>query len=245
MSTTTPEAQQKETTTSPQHHRNNLTKDSLLEQRARDILAQDRHVLNFEHYRPGTAHAQRLARLSAVDLPDVFADPAIAPRSRWFTHPRYRVNSQMPPFHVHFRVEMQRVVSCLWEAATATSRRRRRHELPHRARRLFQGSLRGLHGHVRIEEYACFPLYQRAFPTVDLQFLVDDHRALHRAETRVEEMLSRCCGDPQQKDDEDGDEVIWSTLETVLDFDDHLMAHLGEEEEIVVPLSLTEKPIHF
>jgi len=36
-----------------------------------------------------------------------------------------------------------------------------------------------------------------------------------------------------------------STLTLVLNFDDQLMTHLGEEEEIVVPMSLTEKPIWF
>ena len=101
--------------------------------------------------------------------------------------------------------------------------------------------MRGLNGHVSIEEYACFPLYQQVYPAVKLDFLVDDHKELHRAEEHVVKTLRNLQNDAGGKDDE----LILSALEVVLDFDDHLMAHLGEEEEIVVPLSLTDKPIWF
>ena len=48
----------------------------------------------------------------------------------------------------------------------------------------------------------------------------------------------------QQSESFSRDQIL-NTLEVFLAFDDVLVAHLGEEEEIVVPMSLTDKPVHF
>eukprot|EP00977_Amphora_coffeiformis_P021556 scaffold9477_cov197-Amphora_coffeaeformis.AAC.6 len=216
----------------------------------RIILAQDRHVLNFEHYQPSAAHHERLAALAQV-APELYDNPDITPRAKWFAHPLYRRNSQMPPFHVHFREEMQQVVACLWQALSASQQQQQQrngNDHLRRAFQIFQGSMRGLHGHVSIEEYACFPVYQQTFPQVNLAFLVDDHKELHRAEQHVAQTLRKYAGPTTSTTtssgtDDDDDDLLYAALEVVLDFDEQLMAHLGEEEEIVVPLSLTEKHI--
>ena len=244
----------------------------LIRQRVKTVLDQDRQVLNFEHYRTSVAHQQRLTALTRM-APELYDNPDITPRAKWFSHPMYRRNSQMPPFHVHFRQEMQHVVSCLWDALSSSSssssqqQQELRQKHVRRASQIFQGSMRGLHGHVSIEEYACFPVYQQTFPRVNLSFLVDDHKELHRAEQHVKQILSQLHdslstsngGNVQDyntnnngtnhhhddDDDGDSDKLLYTALEVVLDYDEQLMAHLGEEEEIVVPLSLTEKPIWF
>jgi hypothetical protein len=259
-----------------------------LQQRVQRILSQDRHVLNFEHYIPSPTHVARMGRL-AKTVPELYDNPGITPRSKWFTHPRWHENSQMPPFHSHFRSELQSAIQALYNAyeiiiivssspnhnnnnnnnketsITAATQRR----MIERANHTFRGSMQGLNGHVRIEEYACSPLYKKTFPKVDISFLYQDHQHLHESERHVYNafdaiLLSSSSNnvddddfDDDRKDDDDDDdsstiiisiqkkEELASALNRLLDFDDELMAHLGEEEEIVVPMSLTEKEIWF
>ena len=216
--------------------------------RAQDILSQDRGVLNFEHYVPSPNHIKRMSELKKT-APELYDNPSITPRSKWFSHPRYHSNAQMPPFHVHFREEMQYVINEVYEAVVLVSsakRMNRRKQLGKIQSALsdFQSCMRGLNGHVSIEEYACFPLYEREFPTVDIKFLYTDHKDLHRDE----ESVTRALQNALRKDHEDNlapSREMIGLLQTVVDFDAHLMAHLGEEEELVVPLSLTEKRIMF
>ena len=204
-------------------------------ERAQQVLSQDRGVLNFENYQPSQQHLHRMQYL-AESVPELYNNSTITPRSTWFSHPRYHQNSQMPPFHVHFRQEMQGVIHYLVKAYNGdpskppTDNIRRSHST-------FVGSMRGLSGHVSIEEYACFPLYKETFPNVDLKCLYQEHNHLHELETAVKNSLADLLENPTKD--------VVSTLEVVLDYDDKLMAHLGEEEEIVVPMSLTEKQIWF
>ena len=78
--------------------------------------------------------------------------------------------------------------------------------------------------------------------SVKLQFLYDDHHELHQKERHVKNAFNNFLG--QKEINCDPMEII-KLIDIVLDFDDHLMQHLGEEEELVVPLSLTNKPVHF
>jgi hypothetical protein len=215
---------------------------------------------------------EQLAKL----VPQLYDNPDITPRSKWFSHANYGRNSQMPPYHVHFREELQQVISYLYQAYQQQQQQQEESApLPpptnkklvqslKRVSALFQGSMRGLQGHVSIEEYMCFPKYASTFPTVNIRFLYDDHEELHKAEHDVQVQLSKLVETfshsppPQRKSsssssvDDDDDEsrlqhvlLLTTTLQSVLDFDDLLLAHLGEEEEIVVPMSLTEKRIVF
>jgi hypothetical protein len=211
-----------------------------LKMKVQTVLSQDRGVQNFEHYTPGTDHLSRMKAL-AQSAPELYDNPDITPRSRWFQHPRYRQNSQMPPFHVHFRQEMQEVLRCLYQAyaAAASADSSSQHYL-RRAAATFHGSMRGLHGHVSIEEYACFPLYKNMYPGIDLQFLYADHKNLHRAEETVADALDTLRQQPTAAPGQ-----IVDAMEMFLKFDDQLMAHLGEEEELVVPMSLTKRDVFF
>ena len=223
------------------------TRLATLKTKIQSVLSQDRGVLNFEQYTPGKDHRERIKKLAKV-APELYDNPSITPRSKWFQHPRYRQNSQMPPYHIHFRQEMQEVLRCLYQAYVASDSSSRRQEL-RRASSIFHGSMRGLNGHVSIEEYACFPTYKSLHPHADIQFLYTDHEDLHQAETKFSNALTGLLEAPppqqQQQQQSFSRDQLLNVLEGFLEFDDHLMSHLGEEEEIVVPMSLTEKNVHF
>lgn len=214
--------------------------------RLQKILGQDRGVLNYESYIPSGRHVKRLKELRKV-APDLYDNPSITPRSKWFQHPMYRMNAQMPPFHVHFREELQMTLQYLYESLKIlASNENIDHEKVlqrvQSARNCFHSCMRGLNGHVRIEEYACFPIYQQTFPNVDLKCLWEDHEELHQAELGVGKAFDNFLHNRKADDQRT---ALIALVQIVLDFDDHLMQHLGEEEELVVPLSLTEKRIHF
>jgi hypothetical protein len=205
------------------------------------VLAQDRGLLNFPHYTVSEAHRQRLDQLRR-QAPNLYDNPVISPRHTWFTHPRWHENSQMPPFHVHYRQEMQEVVRCLYEACKQEQQTTLK--WIRRATQIFRHSMQGLHGHVNIEEYACFPLYQREFPHIDFTFLYEDHKDLHDAEVTVYKALEDAATAASTSTARPTT-ALQKALQVTLEFDAHLLRHLGEEEEIVVPLSLTEKDIWF
>jgi hypothetical protein len=260
---------------SPSGEEQRRRRRQLMEQRIKTILAQRRTVLNFKHYTPSPVHYERMKELAQL-MPHLYDNPEITPRSKWFSHVNYGRNSQMPPYHVHFREESQQVISFLYQAHQQLQlQQEQEHEsesssptkklvlsLLKRASSMFQGSMRGLKGHVSIEEYMCFPKYASTFPNVDIRFLYDDHEELHKAEHDVQvqlielvEAFSHSSSPLPSRsitgssgDDDDGSSLqllLTTTLQAVLEFDDLLLAHLGEEEEIVVPMSLTEKRIVF
>ena len=218
------------------------------EDRLERILSQDRDALNFPHYTLSKDHIVRMKML-AQQAPELYDNPEITPRAKWFHHPRYAQNSQMPPFHLHFRLDMQEVLENLLKAYSVAS------ALVHnsasnlqtkaieRAFRIFYTSMNGLNGHVSIEEYSCFPMYQDLFPHVELQFFYDDHTALKQLENTVMSSLNALLERGHHGEPLATAEEILNCLIQVMDFDDELMAHLGEEEEILVPMSLTDKDV--
>ncbi len=199
--------------------------------RLKVILSQDRHVVDFRSYQPSKEHLQRMAVL-ARGAPEIFNNPSITPRSMWFSHPNWGRSSQMPLYHVHFREEVQDVVRHLYDAFNTAANNRKlavRKAFTH-----FNFAMTGLDGHVSIEESNVFPRIQKSFPAVNIDFLYEDHTELRKSEEGVVAAFNFVLfsDTAMEKDD------IVRLLETVLDFDDHLLAHLGEEEEIVVPLTL-------
>ena len=218
------------------------TRLSSLRTKIHKVLSQDRGVENFEHYVTSKEHQGRMKQLKKI-APELYDNPSITPRSTWFQHPRYRQNSQMPPFHVHFRHEMQQVLTYLYQAYSAKDASNRKVNIRN-ASSTFHGSMRGLQGHVSIEEYTCFPTYKNLYPHVDIRFLYTDHRHLHNAEQNVSNSLTRLAEALGNGDSVDSSQIV-ETLELFLTFDDLLIAHLGEEEEIVVPMSLTDKDLYF
>lgn len=222
------------------------------------ILQQDRSVQNFTYYQPSQSHVKRMQELSEM-APELYNNPLITSRSKWFNHPMYYQNSQMPPYHVHFRQELQTTIQYLHQALQLIPMRtisdKNRNDKQDKiiiiqninsAYQYFQGCMRGLHGHVQIEEYICFPLYQQTFPHINFKFLYEDHQDLHQSEHHVQQSLKTfLTNNNKDKISTVSNQDIVNLIQIVLEFDNHLMAHLGEEEEIVVPLSLTDKPIHF
>lgn len=225
-----------------------------LAERVRAVLAQDRERPNriaFAHYRPSKEHAERLRQLP---------EPLRLPRAAWRGHARYAGRFQMPNFHHDFRQELQAVACALFDAlghglapelhrdvlqrrgqnpaeaepSTRSAERVARaagpKELVAAALAEWQSFEQRLAKHVRIEESWIFPAIQTHYPSLDLSFLVDDHRELLAAERRVGAQVRQAQGlDPA---------AIERALEELLAFDAQFMDHLGEEEEFVVPLCL-------
>jgi hypothetical protein len=191
----------------------------------RRILSEDRHSVNFTSYQTSDEHKSRIStRPARMNIP----------REVWFKHPKYPKRHQMPTYHVHFREEMQFVLSLLLSWYQNSSSRDFT-----RAFHQFHGSMEGLHGHVQIEESYFFPQLQSSHPDFDLRFLYQDHQVLHQAEANLKEQLEKI-----SKKLRKGDESIvtnqekLSVLRVAVEFDEVLINHLGEEEEIVVPLCL-------
>ena len=65
-----------------------------------DLLNAPRGDVNYTLYTTSDAHRTRMQ-----DLPESLK----IPREQWFTHRNWRGRTQMPPYHVHFREEMQQV----------------------------------------------------------------------------------------------------------------------------------------
>lgn len=91
-----------------------------------------------------------------------------------------------------------------------------------------------------------FPKLQQMYPEADISFLYDDHKALHTKEVTVLQMLKKSitatAAATATKSGKDGyqtaKDAIATTLQTLLDYDEAIIIHLGEEEEVVVPMML-------
>eukprot|EP00854_Cymbomonas_tetramitiformis_P005190 gene5190-6315_t len=185
------------------------------------ILSEDRHVLNYTNYTVSKEHRARVKG---------FPDSLRIHRSKWFTHPNWAGRMQMPPYHIHYREEMQAVLAQLKDSLDAPSPEKQQ-QLLRRAFQYFERSMQGLAGHVNIEEHTVFPKYQRAFPNVDISFLYKDHEHLHEEEGKLRREFERAKLD-------DGRQGVLRVVQAALAFDAALNTHLGEEEEIVVPITL-------
>lgn len=211
------------------------------------ILLQNRHIINFIFYETSEEHKRRLEerpiRMNII-------------RNEWFNHPNYRKRSQMPSYHVHFREEMQLVLNNLYECYQ--NNENEEYEIKNflKAYSIFQNSMEGLHFHVQIEERSFFPDLQRKNPDFDLSFLYKDHEHLHEAEDNLKNKFQlierkiksskgkkRNNNDDNDNDNNNNDKILSiedksEILLLALKFDEVLINHLGEEEEIVVPLCL-------
>mmetsp|Transcript_41500 Transcript_41500/g.98364 ORF Transcript_41500/g.98364 Transcript_41500/m.98364 type:complete len:220 (-) Transcript_41500:87-746(-) len=198
-----------------------------------------RNKMMYTHYKTSKEHKERMAALP---------DHLRIPRCDWEKHPNWRTRWHMPAYHVHFREDMGSVITGLQRAHAAASKAGSEGgagKLVMDACRAFGGCMRHLQGHVGIEEGSYFPSIQREYKgVVELGFLYEDHGALHKGEERVQREMNRLipltsmdptAGGALSKGDIEG------LLAMVLEFDEQLMTHLGEEEEIIVPMTLMAK----
>lgn len=223
--------------------------------RLKAVLGQDRGVVDYRNYNVCDAHRKRVANLPAH---------LKVPRERWFTrNSSWSRNSRgpvMPMYHVHFREESQECLRLLFlayrEAASASDGTKEERgkatakaaKYFHRAQRAFDGCTRGLGGHVSIEERHYFPQYQARYPDVDMSFLWSDHKDLHETETRVRglfrqhgrSMVPKSSSSSSKSKNEGEAQAILTLVDACLDFDTQLINHLGEEEEVIVPMELNK-----
>lgn len=234
-----------------EHHKdtrnNNFNNNTDWQEILAVILKQQRNLVNFKDYTVTEEHQNRMKEL-ANTFPEVFDNPSSTDRSKWFNHPKYAMNIQMPQFHVHFRQEMQNVLGYLAKAHQVISSKNGKEDPQDYVRlayRMFRGSMQGLHGHVHIEERAYIPIFQNLYHHIDFQFLYDDHEDLHETESKLLSALNHLATStgPSHNDNNGTrfEEELVGAIQLAMKFDQELMTHLGEEEEIIVPLSLALK----
>lgn len=186
-------------------------------------VAQDRSVLvfhDFELSKDGAARKEGLGQL-------------LVQRNEWLGHHAWTRRPQMPTFHVKFRQGMQKILQILSDWYLSASRDA---SPAAEACRQFTMFREGLRMHVRIEEKQLFPQLQRWHPRVDTSFLYVDHARLHELEEEVARKFRSISTMALYGHVERDDKA--ELLRSLLAFDKCLITHLGEEEDIIVPLTL-------
>jgi hypothetical protein len=205
------------------------------------LLAEDRTVLSYTNYTPSASHLQRMHCLGATHA-YIFQNPQVTPRFMWFSHPHWHLKEQMPQYHVHFRLELQEALRSLCDCYYSFSWKAQYHAAQN-AHQYLDAMAQGLRGHASIEENYLFPDYHVKFPNIDLSFLYHDHKRLHQVERaakrRLRNLLERIQAIFDRTRVVPRDEIL-PVLEALFTLDRELVAHLGEEEEVIVPLTLSE-----
>lgn len=143
--------------------------------KAASVLKENRGVANFTEYVTSDAHKARIK---------TFPERLKIPRNQWFNHKNWHGRIHMPNYHVHFRQDNQASIRAAVRSFQAPSLAGRRQNMES-ALRIFQSNMRSLSGHVGLEERMVFPMMVRANPEVNLDFLWEDHKSLHKAADQV------------------------------------------------------------
>lgn len=138
----------------------------------------------------------------------------------------------MPHYHNHFREESREVVRALNGCRTGAAGRGGIRAQLRRVARYFDGHCRGLSSHVSMEEGFVFSQLRSFHSAADLSELCNDHAALHQQQRSVSAMMTTL----SQADTEPAEDDLCPLVDAAVAYDDALLRHLGEEEEIVVPL---------
>lgn len=204
-------------------------------------MALPRGEVNFTCYMTSASFQSRKKK-----WPKKMKEPCVS-RENWWTHADYYKSPQMPEFHTHFRVEMGNTLKAIYDAYNfhTDSNRKKRERQINLALNIFRESMSSLSFHVSIEERRVFPMIisNVKHDDIDLSFLYDDHKTLHTAEERLMKSLHQCLDECQKGiEDEANDQAVELALQSVvssaLAYDSALLTHLGEEEELVVPITL-------
>lgn len=207
------------------------------------IISEDRTEEIYWNYTVSMPHKLRMSKLSA-DL--------LIPRGEWTSHPMWSKNKQMTAYHVPIRRKMQQsiaqLVSCYHEHSAWSEEMREQIE---DAQATFSMCMMILAGHVESEEATTFKLMRQRFTkqAEDMSDMYDTHRGLERSEKVLAAHFSDLV-----TPDELGQVVfgrrtrskvhshVWlvQLIKALVGYDRELMQHFGEEEELVVPMNLTE-----
>jgi hypothetical protein len=226
--------------TDPMHSVNSARKyqkrslNDILDQPSMDllnnVLAQKRQEEIFYGFVPSPMHQARMAKLP-LELR--------IPRESWVDHGHWSLNKQMTAYHVPIRWKMQQVIAQLVACyhsndAIAIDFGRSRPAMEEQladANRVFSLCMMVLSGHVVKEEGGTFPSLGHFFPHVDMSDMYDTHRELEDADEKVKSLFVEV----EQNISHD---LVAKLIQEVVHFDALLNQHLGEEEELVVPMSL-------
>lgn len=220
------------------------------------ILSEDRSTQIFEHYSPSLAHVARMKKLRTVQ-PEL-----CIPRGEWLSHENWSLNKQMTSYHIPIRSKMQaslvELVSCYDEVGRegeavdlGLGGEEQLEVMRGRVASAFQAfrmCTMVLGGHAGKEERNTFPAMMHWFPKVDMKDMFDTHEDLDHAADAVGAMFGRlqahldgdggAKGDCGSSSSSSAHELLADLVDAALQFDAQLNQHLGEEEELLVPMSL-------
>jgi len=151
------------------------------------------------------------------------------PRNEWIKHDHWDVTPLMTSFHVKFRISLQQIIRALVSAYIGTHGT----DVPRAAQNEFSLELEK---HAHLEEQNIFPVLEELFPKARgmREALQTAHIELEKSETAINNMFSEIDDDKCYK----GSLALRKLITAMVNYDTQLMQHLGEEEEIVVPMGL-------
>ena len=168
------------------------------------------------------------------------------PREAWENDPRFRGEPQVW-LQIHHGLlaaaaELPRRCERLLLAAEADDGDRLKRYLVE-TRDLAVQLTRHAHGHHHIEDHHFFPLFARAVPALSahLELLDGDHRVLAETLDEMERATAALPSRPEESAAERRDALLGPTerlLEASGRFDTLFRRHIGDEEEICIPIML-------
>lgn len=215
--------------------------------RLRKLLAEDRSTEIFENYTAGLSHITRMRKMRTVQ-PEL-----CIPRNDWMQHENWSLNKQMTSYHIPIRSKMQQ---CLRELVMCFDAIGRSGEIVQlggeqleimsdniaSAFKAFRMCIMVLSGHADKEEHNTFPSLMHFFPKVDIKDMFDSHEGLDSAAEAVRDMfselISHLAKGAVSTHKSNAHKQLADLIDAAMQFDAHLNQHLGEEEELAVPMSL-------
>ena len=212
-------------------------------------------TLHVVPYSPPPHHRQRLKHIYATH-------PALCiPREEWTSHENWSLNKQMTQYHMPIRRVLHKVICGICEGyetqqhslvnTTIDDAITHTVELPFRqtlstAHTQFQQLVWILEGHAEREETHLFRRMAEVFPGIDFTTMYTAHRAIDTCIERVQERFGWILQHQSPPYTNSNprttgmDPLVTQLLTALLALHTHLMDHLNEEEDILVPMSLVQ-----
>ena len=218
-------------------------------------------TLHVVPYSPPPHHRQRLKHIYATH-------PALCiPREEWTSHENWSLNKQMTQYHMPIRRVLHKVICGICEGyetqqhslvnTTIDDAITHTVELPFRqtlstAHTQFQQLVWILEGHAEREETHLFRRMAEVFPGIDFTTMYTAHRAIDTCIERVHEQFRwilqhqsppRTNSNPHTNSNPRTtgmEPMVKPLLTALLALHTHLIDHLNEEEDILVPMSLVQ-----
>lgn len=152
------------------------------------------------------------------------------PREEWDAHPHFPAQTLLMGSHENFRRNSRYIIELVAQKGDLGL-----------ARLLYWQWMMAMRGHEHYEESKLYPYLARRYG-LSMDFLSEEHEALHTSQHAVEEALTQGAGTLGARASQAEIELA---LEALRAYDALLVAHLRAEEDTVIPLLLSLRPEEF